>query len=280
MMTNGDVSARTPPVASPGTGDNSPGQTAMAEFLGAQSEVPDRSLLARLFGLSPLTSQTRPLYHAAVGEIQVGDALDRLGDDWVVTHALPVGAGNIDIDHLVIGPGGVYVVNTRNHTGQAVWASQRTFMVAGIRYPHVRNMEYEMGRVERLLSAAVEHPVEVSGILAIVSPKNLTVRQEHRDVAIVSSGSLVSWLRGRREVLARDAVQEIGSAALLDSTWHQSDEPPVDRAIVRERFECVRRSVRSAWRIQLAWASATTLAGGGGFVLLTYAIFLRAVGMP
>jgi len=257
---------------------NLPGQSAIIELLRVQSAVPPRSGLARLFGLSPLSADSRPWYEAAVSEIEVGDALARLDEEWVVLHALPVGTGTTDIDHVVIGPGGVFIINTKNHPGQTVWASQRAFMVSGIRHPYIRNMEYEMGRVERLLSSAAGISVEVSGILAIVAAKSITVREKHRDVTVLSTASLVQWLLDRAVVLSAVEVAAIGDSAEIAATWHHDVEPVGDRDALRERFAELRAQVRAAWRLQVFWASVTTIVGAGGFVVVTYSILLNALG--
>lgn len=58
----------------------------------------------------------------AEGERAVGRRLDRLErDGWTVIHDLTVGSRGANIDHLVIGPGGVFVINTKNHLGKRVW---------------------------------------------------------------------------------------------------------------------------------------------------------------
>jgi len=258
--------------------DNLPGQSAIIELLRVQSAVPPRSAIARLFGLSPLSAESRPWYEAAVSEIEVGDALARLGDDWVVLHALPVGAGTTDIDHVVIGPGGVFIINTKNHPGQTVWASQRAFLVSGIRHPYIRNMEYEMGRVERLLSSASGISVEVSGILAVVAAKSITVREKHRDVTVLSTASIVQWLLDRSIVLSAVEVAAIGDSAELAATWQHDGTPVSDRDSLRESFAELRAQVRAAWRLQVIWATVTTIVGAGGFVLVTYSILLNALG--
>ncbi|WP_411700142.1 nuclease-related domain-containing protein [Conyzicola sp.] len=272
-MTDGEGSARDPAQL-----DNLPGQSAIIELLRVHAGLPQRSRLARVLGISPLTAESRPWYDAAVSEIEVGDALAGLGDDWVVLHALPVGTGTTDIDHVVIGPGGVFIINTKSHPGQAVWASQRAFLVSGVRHPYIRNMEYEMGRVERLLGSASGIPVEVAGILAVVAAKSITVREKHRDVTVLSTASLVQWLLARPVVLGPAQVTAIGAAAQLATTWQPDAEPVGDKDALRERFAAVRTQVRRAWRLQVIWATVLTLVGAGGFVLVTYSILLNALG--
>jgi len=260
-------------------GDNLPGQTAMAELLRQHDGKSPRSLLGRIFGSSPLTDDTRVLFNVALGEIEVADALGALASGWVVLHSLPVSSGGSDIDHLVIGPGGVFIIATLNHSKQTVWASQRTLMVGGIRYPDIRNMEYEMGRVERLLSTAANRAVEVSAVLAVVAPKSLTVRQKHRDVEVLAANTLADWLTMRRRVLSPDDVLEIAEAAERSTTWHQGDGPVIDTSDLRARFETLRLDVTRAWRLQLIWAGVISVVAASTFLGVSYVILLSALGL-
>jgi hypothetical protein len=279
MMTDGDVSARERAEESAASIDgNLAGHVAIVELLRAQQLVPPRSRIARIFGLSPLSPETQALYRGVVGEIEVGEALDRLGPEWGVLHALPVDVDSADIDHLVIGPAGVFIVMTKNHTGLNVWASQRTFMVAGIRQPHIRNMESEMGRAERILSSASGRSVEVAGILAVVAPKSLVVRERHRDVAVLAANSVVPWLHRHARALEPAEVSIITAAAGRASTWFQAGEQSEQPQSVRGSFEELRSDVRKAWRTQLAWAIGISILGIGSFVAITYSILMNALG--
>jgi hypothetical protein len=286
-MTDGEVSAReaeraaeSRPHEGPDTttylAGNIAGQGAVIEFLRVQSAVPGRSALARIFGVSPLVPESRTWFEAATSEMAVGEELARLDPEWLVLHALPVGVSS-DIDHVVVGPGGVFIINTKSHPGQAVWASQRAFLVSGMRYPYIRNMEYEMGRAERLLSAAAGAAVEVAGVLAVVSARSITVRDKHRDVTVLPAAAVVPWLRERPRVLSPGDVSRIGGAARRDSTWYRGARPAGDRDELRARFAAHRAEVRRAWRLQVAWATGTTVAGAGGFVAVTYAILVSAL---
>jgi len=277
MMTDGDVSARADDTAD-SLGANRAGQVAIVELLKAQDDVPPRTLVRRVFGMSPLSPETHAMYRGVVGEIEVGEALDRLGPEWSVLHALPVESGIADIDHLVIGPAGVFVVATKNHSGHNVWASQRTLMVAGVRQPHIRNMEYEMGRAERSLSAAAGGPVEVAGILAIVAAKSVVVREKHRDVAVLTAGQLVNWLLRHKRVLTAAQVSHISTAASLASTWDDSEAGSACKDTDRRQFDLLHASVRRAWRVQMAWAIGVSVLGIGAFAVITYSMLWSAIG--
>lgn len=274
MMTEGDLSAResSVPIA-----HRLAGQAVVAELLRLQAAEPPRSFLSRSVGRSPLGRESQPWYRAAVAEIAVGEALATLGPDWIVLHAVPVGDGTADIDHVVIGPTGVYIITTTSHPGLAVNASERSFIAGDIRYPFIRDMEHEIGRAERLLAAAAGRPVQVSGVLVVVGARSITVSGSHRDVAVLESGTLTSWLLGQPAALEADEVIEIGIAARSDSTWHTSDEQPSDPRNIRDQFDTLRREVAGAWRTQLVWGIAATSVGAGAFMVITYSILVEAL---
>src|ERR1700759_1070907 len=51
----------------------------------------------------------------AEGERKVGAILEGLAPDWHVLHDVSLGHGNID--HVLVGPGGTFTVETKSHRG-------------------------------------------------------------------------------------------------------------------------------------------------------------------
>ncbi len=75
------------------------------------------ALLASMFVISryvlPLVERRD---RGASGEEHVGGLLDELaGDGWLVIHDASLGRGNID--HILIGPAGVFAIETKSHPG-------------------------------------------------------------------------------------------------------------------------------------------------------------------
>lgn len=247
-----------------------PAAAVIAEFLREQDGVAPRTRRERMFGRSPLTDESRSLFWGVMGELEVGNALDHLGDEWTVLHSVPIGEEDADIDHVVIGPGGVFIVNTRNHSGQAVWVSGHTFLVSGQRVPHIRKSEIERGRVETLLSAAAGFDVDVTAVLAIVDPETLTIREKPRDVVVLSSSQLSRCFARRGRVLTPGQVEAISRAAGRERTWKQHPAVIGDTAEQARRFEAVRHEVFSARFVRQMWLL-------GSAVVLTGAIVLAAI---
>src|SRR5271154_1948257 len=78
------------------------------------------SEIALLAGMFVILRYVLPLVErhdrGATGEEQVGGLLDEMaGEDWRVIHDASLGQGNVD--HILIGPAGVFTVETKSHPG-------------------------------------------------------------------------------------------------------------------------------------------------------------------
>jgi hypothetical protein len=239
-----------------GLGERIAGQAVIEKLLADREGVPPRSFLGRVFGADPLRPDNYPWYKGAVGEIAVGRLLERLGPEWAVLHAVPVGAGTSDIDHVLIGPAGVFTLNTKNHAGQPVWVAGRTLLVAGKKQRHLYNASHEAARAAKLLARSLNQPVEVTGVVVVVNPKSMTVRAKPSGAAVVTNRQLLRWLSGRPSVLTPPQVAVITAAAVRPGTWHRNPPATVDPESLHFEFARLRTLVDSARRRRAGWILA------------------------
>ena len=249
--------------------DRIPGQSVLQELLVRHEAEAPRGRLRRLFGSSPLGPDSQPWYSGSLGERSVGRSLQQLGPAWTVVHAVPVGRGTSDIDHVLIGPGGVFTLNTKRHAGQRVWAAGTAFLVGGRKQPHLRNALHEAERASKLLSTVVGRPVEVHGVIVVVDAKSVVVKERHPRVAVLEQHQLVRWLQRRRPSLDREDVEAVSSAAVQASTWHRNPVESTDPALLEQRYAALRAQVNHARRRRVGW----TLAGFAATVI-SIAVFL------
>jgi hypothetical protein len=229
------------------------------KLLGDRTHLPGQSRIARIFGVNPLTTENHPWYKGALGEIAVGSILERLGPGWTVLHAVPVGAGTSDIDHVVIGPAGVFTLNTKNHAGQPVWVAGRTLMVAGKKQRHLYNAAHEAARAAKLLSRVVNAPISATGVVVVVNPKSLTIKEKSNDVVVLSDRQLLHWLNTRPTVFTERQVRWLAAAA-LPGTWHRNPPPTADPGLLGQWFAELRTSVEKARRRRAGWVLALLIA--------------------
>lgn len=174
-------------------------------------------------GTVVIDDEVRGWYLGVLGERRVALELLRLGPEWTVLHSVPVGRGDSDIDHVIIGPGGVFTINTKHSPGKDVWYAGLNLMVGGIRQPYLRNAVFEARQARAKLSAAAGSPVAVTGILAFVDPSKIASRAPagEGDVPIlVVPHSALSRVFQRAPVITSEHVARIVAAASDPKTWH------------------------------------------------------------
>lgn len=251
-------------------------ESTISKFLTVQRDASPRTALQRILGANPLSRSSDPLFRSVVGDLEVGRALSLLGAEWTVLHSIPIGAAGWETDHLVIGPAGVFIVHTKNYTGQSVWVAGRAFMVEGHRLPHIRRAESDIGQVELLLGMATGIAVVATAVIAVMDPEDLSVRDLPRDIIVLPSRNVARWLARRTPALSPAHVLLLTKAASASTTWrHPGERAPdaaaatkTDAASDREYFDELRREVQSARFLRQAWIAAAALAVAGTLVVL------------
>jgi hypothetical protein len=208
---------------------NRPGQAARAQAVLELAAMKDRTrvgtFLARLVDAK---TDERAWRVGADGEETVGARLEKLtAQGWHVLHAVPVGTKGSDIDHVLIGPGGVYTLNTKHHPGGKVWVGQHAIKVNGHSVQYLRNSRFEAERASKLLTAAVGWPVFVKPVLIFLTGTlipDVTIKQQPDDVVVLDRPQGLQACpgahdgpAGRGDVLLGSSVSDVGRASVSAS---------------------------------------------------------------
>jgi hypothetical protein len=231
-----------------------PGQAAMSEVVAAQATVAGRPKLARFFGQSPLSPGTRPLFRAAVGELLVGEMLDTLGPRWDVLHVVPIEGGVKDIDHLVIGPPGVFAIVTVNFPGQEVRVTGDSLTVSGARSDEVATARDLGERAAYLLGSAAARSIAVTPVMVIVAPTRLALREPPQGVTVLGSRQLLHHLEKLDRTLSGADIALISDVADRDTTWQTLPVPAQDVLLLRDEFDELKSAVQEATQARVFWA--------------------------
>ncbi len=151
-----------------------------------------------------------------------GSELNRLGrHGWRVLHSVPL-ANKVDIDHLLIGPGGVFSINTKHHHKRAVWVGDDSVKVDhGKPAPYARKSRAEAKRVARVLERYCDFPVAVEPVLLFVGVTDLKVVATQLDVRVYQERQ-VSALAPLSGVLTVDQVERVYSVARHRQAWNHA----------------------------------------------------------
>ena len=206
---------------------NRPGQAAREQADTHLAEMKDRSKfwtgVARVLDVK---NDERAWRVGAKGEETVGARLDKLSEHgWHVLHAVPIGNKDSDIDHLLIGPGGVWTLNTKNHPGKKVWVSPRQVRVDGHVVPYLRNSEFEADRVRRILTEQLGWEPFVKGALVFLTGTivpDVTIKEMPESVLILDRMDIPRIFKRSSQRLTPDGIAEIYEVARRSTTWRPS----------------------------------------------------------
>jgi hypothetical protein len=148
----------------------------------------------------------------AAGESATALLLDRLASRrWVLRHDLRLPGSRANVDHLVIGPTGVWVVDSKAYRARLlvrrgqVWAGD---------YPvDVGPVAWEASRVSELLGDSVD----VTPLVAVHGEGLRRRGKRCAGVRVIPAASLVRRLRRGRRVLRRAEVAALEARA--DAVW-------------------------------------------------------------
>lgn len=198
---------------------NRPGETVRMEARSKLAEAPVKSTLARVLGVH---TEERAWRLGADGEelvaAQIGKA-QRKDSRWRVLHSIPVGSRGSDIDHLLIGPGGVFTVNAKHHPKAKIWVGGNTLLVDGHRTDYIRNARHEASRAAALLTKAVGAAVHVQGLVVTVNAADIKIKSQPDDVWVTWRNNLCKWILALGPILNDDVVEAIYEKARRSTTW-------------------------------------------------------------
>ena len=198
---------------------NSTSQGLKSQPIVQKKAAPVRSFVSRLLGAP---AEDRPFRAGADGEEQVEHQLSKLPNGWHVLHSLPAGSRSSDVDHVVVGPGGVFTVSAKHHPGATVWVDGDTFLVNETKHPYVRDARHVAVRATRSLTELSGFAVPAIAVIAVVGAhQGLTLKSQPADgaVHVVPRRNLVNWLVSRRPLLAPDQVEVVSERARHSCAW-------------------------------------------------------------
>ncbi len=204
--------------------EHRPGQLVREQAAAEWAASKDRSKFlaygARIFNVH---TDERAWRVGADGEEAVGARLEKLrGNGWHLLHSVPVGKKDSDIDHVAIGPGGVFTLNTKNHPGGKIWVAKYQMRVNGQVVPYLRNANHEATRASKLLTKAAGFEVSVRSCVVVLTGTiipEINVKQMPDDVMVLDRMDVPRWFKKRPPVLTPEQVEGIYAVARRSDTW-------------------------------------------------------------
>jgi Nuclease-related domain len=196
-----------PEVAPAGMFSRRPGESAavmveLADARLAEAEAARRSWTAELEG-----------ERLVAAELALLDA-----GSWWVLHDVPIGSRGANLNHLVIGVGGVFCITTNNVGPADVWVASRAIKVDGANASDdLPKAVREAGQAGQQLFAAGA-PVAVVPVLAFIAG-TVTIAESPTDVAVLHYSQLRTWLEAIPVTCTPEAAHRVAQVADRPETW-------------------------------------------------------------
>jgi hypothetical protein len=197
-----------------------------SSFDGVAVEPMDPSLahlLGLLFAFAATVTVARGLWGSrqsteawgkgAQGERMTADVLARLPDGYVTVHDLPMPGSRANIDHLVLGPTGVFTVESKHYSAPVVINGKQVRVGGRSGRPLVEQATRQAAAVTRALGVAAVPIVVVHG--AGVQRSGWFTKPTVDGVRFCSGRTLREAVTGRPAVLGADEVAALASQARL-----------------------------------------------------------------
>ncbi|MFS0703592.1 NERD domain-containing protein [Cellulomonas sp. 179-A 9B4 NHS] len=150
----------------------------------------------------------------------LGVRLERLAEvGWQTVHDVPLGRQGTVVEHLLIGPGGLFTVSERRHPGSRVAVRSRTMQVDGRSVPYLRDARLEAGRVQGLLQSAGCAGVSVRAVLVVTGELERDPAQPPQDALVVGKHEVPNVFRLLPERLDQARVHAFAQVARRRTTW-------------------------------------------------------------
>lgn len=150
------------------------------------------------------------------------DLLGRLPSSFVVLHDRTIPRSSANIDHIVIGPPGVFVIETKRLSGRLTVRGDEVFVAGRRQTKIVEQARWEANVVAGVLADAGEQR-EVTPLLCVHRAELPWRTTRVRGVAILSARGLMAALTNAPEALAADEVER--AIAVIGSTLAKAETP-------------------------------------------------------
>jgi hypothetical protein len=158
-------------------------------------------------------SKRRIWSKGAKGEKIVAKKLKKLPKKYTAIRDVKIPNLGGDIDHVVVGPTGIYVIETKNYKPTYIPDEDCWYHTSGRKSPQnpAKQVKLQASKLNDFLARKLGKKLKKTTINPVISPinHNLIFKKDIKSYEIVFPEDLVSYLSHRRKILSSKEVKEI-----------------------------------------------------------------------
>ncbi|MGP8299829.1 nuclease-related domain-containing protein [Streptomyces inhibens] len=182
---------------------------------------PGEALTRRAISETGITLGTTSWHKGAAGESFTSDHLEPLRTEgWFIFDSIPLAKGG-DIDHLAIGPPGVFVINSKNYANARVNADDKTLLInATPRGDLLEEAKRDAAIACEVIEMHAGLIVPVTAALAFINASSIKGYLQVGGVLIAESRHIAQILENSgQEELTEDEVIRLGNTLRDSRVW-------------------------------------------------------------
>ncbi|CAN5253567.1 hypothetical protein BH09ACT1_BH09ACT1_28370 [soil metagenome] len=151
-------------------------------------------------------------------ETVVSSTLVQLGSEWTVLQGSECGANGVD--YVIVGPAGIFAVNTTMRGGKNLWVDESVIWSNGKPTSNVNDVRLGALAVSSRLTVTTGEVVPVTPVIVVPNPKSISFGGDAaKRTAVVSADMFTRWLvEGPRE-LSDEAIAYFTMVVEERDTW-------------------------------------------------------------
>jgi hypothetical protein len=165
------------------------------------------------------------------GERDIAHKLAQLGPDYKVIHSIPVPQHRKDIDHLVIGPTGTFLVSTKHYPDANLLVDNEYLIIHRKRYTDPLDADRDARHAAERLGFGSVVP-----IVAVVGSAGIRIKTGSR-ITVIPEYRLLTTITDRRKVLSAEQVAETYRCAIQPTTWGCNQQILTDPISISNQYE-------------------------------------------
>jgi hypothetical protein len=187
------------PWPAPTLGQAAPGMAEPVDPVDPSSEPRTRRPVAALLSTAKrLSSRTeRADYAATKEELRITAELDDLPSGWFVVRPIDLGAlvsQDGEIDHVVVGPGGVFTIHLEHQPAAKVWVSEHKVTINGRDSDRMSQARFGARRTGGLLTTLCGFDVTVQSVLILIGAATVHTLSQPAELHVRTQHDLRDWL--------------------------------------------------------------------------------------
>lgn len=147
------------------------------------------------------------------GEEFTAKILEGLGSEYKILHSIPFSEHKKDLDHIVIGPTGIYIINSKNYRAKSLLIDDEFIIYNKKRLSDPIDLQRDVRYVENLFKVKNVFP-----IISLVNNNSLRIKSS-KVSKVLHANKIVNYIKNQETVYTENYINKVYSEMSNCGKW-------------------------------------------------------------